>query len=205
MDYGWKYYLESLEEGGRRSAKGRDTAHALSFRMPEVRRKRAGSFVRNLLLDYRKQDSLQNAAITELVKAHGEYCLQQPGSSAAKIRHNTMVYRYMLENALHSRAVAVKMGISKSAVHKNIVLAVEEMTVLCFGLPAVMDMPLTWKEGVKSLVRNYPLLKRAARCSRPLAYKEWQQEREKCMEITEKAINGLERAVHMKMYWCRYM
>ena len=179
MDYGWKYYLESLEEGGRRGAEGRDMAHALSFRMPEARRKQAGSLVRNLLLDYRKQDGLQNAAITELVKAHGDYCLQQPGSSAAKIRHNTMVYRFMLENALHSRAVAVKMGISKGAVHKNIALAVEEITVLCFGLPAVMDMPLTWKEGVKSLVRNYPLLKRAAGCSRPLVCKEWQQEREK--------------------------
>lgn len=64
-------------------------------------------------------------------------------------------------------------------------------------LSAVMDMPGTWKGGVKSLVRNYPLLKRAAGCSQPLACKAWQQERKKCMEITEKAIKSLEKVVHI--------
>lgn len=197
MDCCWKYYLESLGAGGGGGAEWSDTAHSLSFRMPEARRKQAVNFLRGLLLDYRKQDGLRNAAITEMVKAHGEYCLQQPGSSAAKIRHNTLVCRYMLENALHSRAVAVKMGISKSTVHKNIGLTVDEMAVLCFGLPAVMDMPRTWEGGVKSLLRNYLLLKCAAGCSRPLECKEWQQEREKCLELTGKAVSSLKKVVHM--------
>lgn len=193
----WKYYLESLKAGGKGGAEGQGMAYALGFRMPEISRREAGGFVRGLLLKYRKQDGQQNAVVTELMKAHGEYCLQQPESSAAKMRHNAMVYRYMLEAALHGRAVAVKMGISKSGVYKNIAQAVDEMTVLCFGLPAVPDMPGTWKEGVKSLIRNYPLLKRAVGCSRPLACKEWQQEREKCLEITVRAMSGLERVVHM--------
>lgn len=197
MGYDWKYYLEDLEARQRGGAKGRNVAQVFGFRMSTIERKQARNFVKNLLLNYRKQDSTQNAVITDLVKAHGEYCLQQPESSAAKMRHNTMVYRYMLEIALHNRAVAVKMGISKSAVCKNIAQAVEEMTILCFGLPAVPGMPVTWKEGIKSLIRNYPLLKRAVRCSRPLECKTWQQEREKCLKITGKAISGFERAIHM--------
>lgn len=55
----------------------------------------------------------------------------------------------MMNTALHNRAVAVKMGVSKDTVQNDIRMAVNEMLVLCFGLPAARSNPKTYQNGGK--------------------------------------------------------
>lgn len=59
----------------------------------------------------------------------------------AKDRYNAFVYRYMVEVNVGSRAIAAKLGVVKETVFNYIDRCIDEMLVLCMGIPAATDSP----------------------------------------------------------------
>lgn len=161
MDYDWKYFMDGLKAdraGMDIDSEDRLAARAVMYRMDKDWQRRAKKRIRDMLSDYRQQCRDRNLLVEELVKAHAGYCRLLPDVEMAKRRHNSLVYRYMMKTALHNRAVAVKMGVSKDTVQNDISMAVNEMLVLCFGLPAASSSPKTYQDGVKELLHNYLLV-----------------------------------------------
>ncbi len=200
MDYDWKYFTEDIKAGSSvmyRNRAGGLAAKSVLYRMEAEKRNHAAKLVRGMLADYRKQCGDGNMLAGELVKAHAEYCRLLPDGETAKRRHNCLVYRYMMKTALHNRAVAVKMGVSKDTVQNDIRMAVNEMLVLCFGLPAAGNSPGTYQDGVKELLLNYLLVSRAGNIRNAMPWETWQKEREKCRIVTARAVRCLENSVKL--------
>ncbi len=59
----------------------------------------------------------------------------------AKDRYNAFVYRYMMEAHVGSRAIAAKLGVVKETVQNYIGRCMDEMLMLCMGIPATVDPP----------------------------------------------------------------
>ena len=70
----------------------------------------------------------------------------------AKDRYNAFVYRYMVEAHVGSRAIAVKLGVPKETVLNYIDRCIDEMLVLCMGIPAVVDSPRDGEAYVRMLI-----------------------------------------------------
>lgn len=200
MDYDWKYFVDGLtaDRAGMDIDHGdRLAARAVMYRMDKDRQRQAKECIRGMLADYRQQCRNGNLLVEELVKNHAEYCRLLPDGEMAKRRHNSLVYRYMMNTALHNRAVAVKMGVSKDTVQNDIRMAVNEMLVLCFGLPAARSNPKTYQNGVKELLHNYLLINRAGSIHNAMPWETWQKEREKCQRVTARAVRCLNNAVRL--------
>lgn len=200
MDYDWKYFLEDLKKGkvqGLQAAEGRAAAGDMFYRLPENTRGQLRNLVKTMLAGYRQQEGTSKAMVEELMEAHAGYCRMQQGNEATRRRHNTMVYRYMMKTMLHSGAVAVKMGVSKKTVCNDINKAMDEIMVLCFGLPAVGDHPETCREGVKSLLRNYRLLRQSECISGKLIWENRERERAECRRRTRTALESMEKMLQI--------
>lgn len=200
MDYDWKYFMDGLkaDRAGMDIDPGdRLAARAVMYRMDKDRQKQAKERIRDILSDYRQKCGNGNLLAGELVKAHAEYCRLLPDGEMAKRRHNSLVYRYMMKTALHNRAVAVKMGVSKDTVQNDISMAVNEMLVLCFGLPAARSNTRTYQDGVKGLLHNYLLVNQMGSTGSIMPWENWQREREKCRRMTARAVRCLNNAVKL--------
>ncbi len=200
MDYDWKYFMDGLKAdsaGMDMDPRDRLAARAVMYRMDKGRQRQATERIRDMLSDYRQQCGGGKPLVGELVRVHAEYCRLLPDGEMAKRRRNSLVYRYMMNTALHNRAVAVKMGVSKDTVQNDIRMAVNEMLVLCFGLPAARSNPKTYQNGVKELLHNYLLINRAGSIHNAMPWETWQKEREKCQRVTARAVRCLNNAVRL--------
>lgn len=75
-----------------------------------------------------------------------------------KDRYNAFVYRYMVEVHVGSRAIAAKLGVTKETVLNYIDRCVDEILMLCMGIPAGADMPEDKESSVCMLVKGSRLL-----------------------------------------------
>ncbi len=71
----------------------------------------------------------------------------------AKDRYNAFVYRYMVEAHVSSRAIEAKLGVVKETVRNYIDKCLDEILMLCMGLPAVMDQPKDKESAVHMLIQ----------------------------------------------------
>lgn len=67
----------------------------------------------------------------------------------AKDRCNAFAYQYMVETYAGSRAIATKLGVVKDTVWNYINRCIDEMLILCMGIPAAVEGP----EGKEKIVR----------------------------------------------------
>lgn len=200
MDYDWKYFMDGLKEdraGMDMDPGDRLAARAVMYRRDKDWQRKANKCIRDMLSDYRQQCGDGNVLVEELVKAHAEYCRLLPDDEMAKRRHNSLVYRYMMKTALHNKAVAVKMGVSRDTVQNDISMAVNEMLVLCFGLPVASNSPKTYQDGVKELLHNYLLVNQMGSTGSVMPWENWQKEREKYQRVTARALRCLDNAVKL--------
>lgn len=72
----------------------------------------------------------------------------------AKDRYNAFVYRYMLEAPVGSRAIGAKLGVSKDTVRNYANGCMDEMLVLCMGVPAAGRHPEDKEAAVRMLVEG---------------------------------------------------
>lgn len=76
----------------------------------------------------------------------------------AKDRYNAFVYRYMVEAHVGSRAIAAKLGVVKETVQNYINRCMDEMLMLCMGIPAAVDPPKDKEAAVHMLIQCSRLL-----------------------------------------------
>ncbi len=105
-------------------------------------------------------DGCRDGRKTEVLKRlFGEYRQYVSGcyNEQAKERYNAFVYRYMLGTHVGSRAIAVKLGVTRETVHNYINRCIAEMLMLCMGMPAAVDYPKSREEIVCMLLRCHRL------------------------------------------------
>ncbi len=105
--------------------------------------------LKNAYANYRMGRNAE--ALKRLIGGYREYvsCCQD---GQARDRYNTFVYRYMLEVPVGSRAIAAKLGVVKETVFNYVNRCLDEMLVLCMGIPAVTDLPEDKEAAVRMLV-----------------------------------------------------
>ena len=90
-------------------------------------------------------------ALKRLIGEYREYvsCCHD---GQARDRYNAFVYRYMLEMPVGSRAIAAKLGVVKETVFNYVNRCLDEMLVLCMGMPAVGQPPEDRETAIQMLV-----------------------------------------------------
>ena len=200
MDYDWKHYLEDLRNGKTKiklEKEDRLAADFFIYHMGKERQEQAEKLIKWLLSDYRAGDRNKNALTECLVKTHADCCRRFSCNGMAKKCHNALVYRYMMKNALHNKAVALKMGVSESMVHHYIATAIRELTILCFGTPVIAGNASTWPNAVKQMLDNLHFLECMPDTSMALVWDKWQQERVYCHQVTDSAVAFIYKAFSM--------
>ena len=89
--------------------------------------------------------------LKRLFKEYREY-VAGSNNGHAKDRYNAFVYRYMVEAYAGSRAIAAKLGITKETVWNYTDRCIDEMLMLCMGIPAV-DSPEDKEAAVCMLIQ----------------------------------------------------
>ena len=205
MDYDWKYYMNDLKNGKSRliiTEEERAGARLIMERVPVEQRERMEKFVRNMLFNYRQQGKSKNALIEDAVRQHTAYCGQNAEDEMLKRRHNAIVYRYMLKTALHNRAAAGKLGVSKETFAGDTKRAVKELTVIVFGVSAMEKESESRSETVRNLFEHIRLLKCSIKVEQSFVWKEWEQERIQGRKKTENILRCMDKAVLMYEEYC---
>lgn len=205
MDYDWKYYMDDLRKGKSViiiTEEDRAGAKQIMKRLPAEQRERMEKLVRNMLFDYRQQGKERNALIEDAVRQHTAYCGQMVDDEIVKRRHNAIVYRYMMKTALHNRATAGKMGVSKETLAGDIKRAINELVVMLFGVPAMAEVSESWPEAVKSLFENVRLMKCGTQICQSFVWREWEQERLQGRKKTEDVFGCIDKVVLMYEEYC---
>lgn len=115
----------------------------------DVRRCRL--ILKNAYANYRTGRNAE--VLKQLIGEYREYvsCCHD---GQAKDRYNAFVYRYMLEVPVGSRAMAAKLGVVRETVLNYIDRCIDEMLVLCMGIPAVADAPEDGEAVIRVLVNG---------------------------------------------------
>lgn len=80
----------------------------------------------------------------------------------AKDRYNAFVYRYMVEARVSCRTIAAKLGAEKKTVVNYINRCIDEMLVLCMGIPAAGNPPGDREGAVRMLTDGSRLFRSMA-------------------------------------------
>lgn len=79
-----------------------------------------------------------------------------------KARYNAFVYRYMFEVPVGNRVIAKKLGITKETVLNYVNRCIDEMLVLCMGVPAAADQSGDREALIRMLVDGSRLFRSIA-------------------------------------------
>jgi len=107
--------------------------------------------LKNAYAGYREGRNAE--ALKRLLGEYREYVSRCHDGQAVD-RHNAFVYRYMLEIPVGSRAAAAKLGVAKETVLNYIDRCINEMLVLCMGVPAVVNPPEDGGPAVRMLIEG---------------------------------------------------
>lgn len=105
--------------------------------------------LKNLFAGYR--EGRNKEALKRLLGEYREY-VSGSRDEHAKDRYNAFVYRYMVEVHVGSRAIAEKLGVVKETVLNYVNRCIDEILILCMGIPAVVDLPEDKETAVRMLV-----------------------------------------------------
>lgn len=148
MTYFYDYFAREYREGRKDKLLPTPAAMFRSVKPEDVQNCRRA--LKNSFAGYREGRNAE-----ELKKLLGEYQEYVSGchDGHAKDRYNAFVYRYMVEVHVGGRAIAAKLGVVKETVQNYIDRCLDEMLMLCMGLPAVMVPPKDKEAAVHMLVQ----------------------------------------------------
>lgn len=205
MDYDWKYYMDDVRAGKSRinvTGEDREAAGHIKDRLCPEQRARRRKHIRDMLFEYRHNGKEENALLDDVVRQHTEYCRELSADELLKRRHNAIVYRYMIKTALHNKAAAGRLQISKETLVKDIGRAVDEFMVIFYGVPALPDTPASWTEYVKTFLENMRLLPYCCKINQRFRQTEQERERAECVETTAEVIQCMGKALQMYEEYC---
>lgn len=107
--------------------------------------------LKNSFVGYREGRNAE--ALKRLVGEYREY-VSSCHDRQAKDRYNAFVYRYMVEVHVGSRTIAAKLGVVKETVLKYIDRCIDEMLILCMGIPAAVDRIGKKEDAVRMLIEG---------------------------------------------------
>lgn len=147
----------------------------------------------------------RNAEVLKrLVMEYREY-ISGCHDEGAKERYNAFAYRYMVGEHIGSRAIAAKMGVVKETVCNYTNRCIDEMLVLCMGIPAAEEHLGTKERVVRTLAGNSKLLQDMAGEYVLLLFPDRRQGQavERGREITGDALRQFAGAVEAYLDYCR--
>lgn len=80
-------------------------------------------------------DGRNTELLKRLIGEYRDYISECP-DERAKDRYNAFVYRYMVPTHVGAKAIGAKLGVTKETVYIYINRALDEMMMLCMGIPA---------------------------------------------------------------------
>lgn len=147
MAYFYDYFARQYRADRRGQLLPAPAAMLQGIRLEDVRSCRKA--LKNSFAGYREGRNTE--ALKRLLGEYREYvsCCH---NEHAKDRYNAFVYRYMVEAHVGSRAIATKLGVVKETVWNYIDRCIDEMLMLCMGIPAVLVPPEDGEAAVRMLV-----------------------------------------------------
>lgn len=149
MKYFYEYFARQYREGSSSNLLPAPAAMFQGIKSEDVKSCRRA--LKNSFAGYR------NGRNTEILKRLlGEYreYVSSCHNEHTKDRYNAFVYRYMVEVHVGNRAIAVKLGVGKETVLNYIDRCIDEMLMLCMGIPAAVDSPEDKEEAVCMLIKG---------------------------------------------------
>lgn len=102
--------------------------------------------LKNAFASYREGRNVE--LMKKLLGKYREY-VSHCHDEHAKDRYNAFVYRYMVEVHVGVRAIGAKLGVTKETIYIYINGVLDEILMLCMGIPAAV----TYLEGKENVVR----------------------------------------------------
>lgn len=99
--------------------------------------KNCRTVLKNTFAGYR--NGTNTKLLKKLLEKYQQYVVCQYDEHA-KDRYNAFVYQYMVEAYVGSRAIAVKLGVVKETIYGYINRCIDEMLMLCMGIPAAKQV-----------------------------------------------------------------
>lgn len=139
--------------------------------------KRCACVLRKLLVDYKK-------------------IAENRTDPYSKRRYNVFVYKYMVDMFIGNRAIASKMKVSVDTVHNDLKQVLDDLMLMCIGLPAAGGSLNSQRKCIQFMLRNkdlllYPVGSYADEIwhQHGQTIREWHK---KSVEITEQMLNAIE-------------
>lgn len=148
LTYFYDYFAGKYREDGKDRLLPAPAAMFRGIRPEDVQRCRKA--LKNSFAGYR--DGRNTEALKRLLGEYREY-VSGSHDEHAKDRYNAFVYRHMLEVRVGSRATAAKLGVAKETVFNYIDRCIDEMLMLCMGMPAAVHPPEGKEEAVRMLIQ----------------------------------------------------
>jgi hypothetical protein len=100
----------------------------------------------------------------ELKRLLGEYkgYVSEIGDESARNRYNAFVYRYMIDTHVGWKAIGGRLGVSRDTVGVYINKALDEILIMCMGVPYAIGTPNNRTEAVKALIEKNRILNNMA-------------------------------------------
>lgn len=131
MTYFYDYFALQYREGRKGNLLPAPAALFRDIRPEDV--KSCKKELKKLFAGYREGRKAE--ALKRLLGEYREY-VSGYYNEHAKERYNAFVYRYMVEVHVGSKAIATKFGVTKKTVINYIDRCIDEMLMLCMGIPA---------------------------------------------------------------------
>lgn len=149
MTYFYDYFARQYREGISGQLLSAPAAMFQGIKPEDVQNCRRA--LKNSFAGYR--DGRNAEVLKRLIGEYREYvsCCHD---GHAKDRYNAFVYRYMVEVHVGSRAIAAKLGVTKETALNYIDRCIDEMLMLCMGIPAETDLPEEKEASVCMLVHG---------------------------------------------------
>lgn len=139
--------------------------------------KRCAGTLRKLLVDYKK-------------------IAENRTEPYSKRRYNVFVYKYMVDMFIGNKAIASKMKVSADTVQKDLGHVLDDLMLMCIGLPAASGSLNSQRKCIQFMLRNkelllYPVGNHVDEIWRQhgQAIREWHK---KSVEITEQMLKSIE-------------
>lgn len=152
MKYFYDYFARQYCEGRNGKLLPAPVAMFKGIKAEDVKSCRRA--LKNSFAGYREGRNTE--ALKRLLGEYREY-VSNCHDEHAKNRYNAFVYRYMVGTHVGSRAIAVKLGVTRETVQNYINRCIAEMLMLCMGMPAAVDYPKSREEIVCMLLRCHRL------------------------------------------------
>lgn len=164
----WQQFLEDVKAGEMEVAGGVTAAEygnmavrADGFGLASISfQQRMRKQVARALKGYRISDGAEHEAVTELLKAHGEFC-KATGAVKWKRIHNVLAYRYADSNILTNRMIARKLGKCKEEIDNDLMQGQQDIVILCCGYAAIADYGADAYDITDKIIHKYKLLSAA--------------------------------------------